>query len=197
MNETETVKFRFQSNRQRLAVFPGLEEANRARQELRRMGLLGVDENEIGFGNISLRAEGSRAFYITGSGTGCLASLGADDYAKVVAWDFDRNWLRSEGLVIPSAESLTHAAIYEGDPGISVVLHGHDDTLWRRLLVGPATAADVTYGTPAMAREVQRLFRETNARERKLFAMAGHKGGMIAFGTTFPEALAALRRLQN
>ena len=70
------VKFHYESSGGELAPFPGFEELNAARQELRRLGLLGVDESGIGFGNLSLRDGATDSFYITGSGTGVLRSLG-------------------------------------------------------------------------------------------------------------------------
>jgi L-ribulose-5-phosphate 4-epimerase len=193
MKETGAVKFAYESFGGELAPFPGFEEMNAARQELRRLGLLGVDESGIGFGNVSLRDGATDSFYITGSGTGVLPALGLQDYAKVVAWDFERNWLRCEGRAIASAESLTHAAVYSMAAEVRVVVHGHDKNLWRRLRErGSATGLDVPYGTPEMAREVQRLFRETDVRSWKIFAMAGHADGIVAFGQDFRQALAAL-----
>jgi hypothetical protein len=193
MNETGAVKFHYEFTGKELAPFPGFEELNAARQELRRLGLLGVDESGIGFGNLSMRDGATDSFYITGSGTGGLPSLRLVDYAKVIAWDFERNWLCYEGREIASAESLTHAAVYSMVAEVRVVLHGHDTSLWQRLLGrGPATNASVAYGTPEMAREVQRLFRETEVRARNIFAMAGHIDGIVAFGEDFQEALAAL-----
>lgn len=187
----ETLKFHYKSCGRELTAFPGFEELNAGRQELRRLGLLGVDEGGVGFGNVSLR-DGA-TFYITGAGTGALPTLRLKDYAKVVAWDFERHWLRYEGQVIASAESLTHAAVYSMDAEVGAVVHGHDEALWRSLTrKGPATAADVTYGTPEMAREVGRLFRKSEVRTGKVFAMAGHKDGVIAFGGNFQQALAAL-----
>ncbi len=112
MNETGAVKFHYEFTGKELASFPGFEELNAARQELRRLGLLGVDESGIGFGNLSMRDGATDSFYITGSGTGGLPSLRLVDYAKVIAWDFERNWLCCEGREIASAESLTHAAVY-------------------------------------------------------------------------------------
>lgn len=193
MNETGAVKFHYESDGQELAPFDGLEELQAARQELRRRGLLGVDETGIGFGNVSLRIEESDIFHITGSGTGRLARLGLQDFAKVTEWDFARNWLRSTGQAIPSAESLTHAAIYAEAAGVRMVLHGHDARLWRDLCErGIATRPDNPYGTPALAEEVRRLFRETDVRAKRIFAMAGHRNGIVAFGRDFPEAFAAL-----
>ena len=197
MSETGVVKFHFESSRAELAPFPGFEALNAARQEVRRMGLLGMNESGIGFGNLSLRDEANDSFYITGSGTGGLESLGLQDYAKVTGWDFERNWLRCEGRAIASAESLTHAAVYAMAAEARAVVHGHDEILWRNLIEGGiTTGADVPYGTPAMAREVQRLFRETDVRRKKIFAMAGHEEGIVVFGRDFREALAALASAQ-
>jgi L-ribulose-5-phosphate 4-epimerase len=193
MKETGTIKFRCESTDRELAHFPGFGELNAARQELRRMGLLGMDESGVGFGNVSLRNGRTDSFYITGSGTGVLPVLTLQDYAKVTASDFTRNWLRCAGRVIASAESLTHAAVYSADAKAHVVVHGHNSDLWRSLLErGPATVSSVTYGTPEMAREVQRLFRETDLRSRKIFAMAGHRDGIIVFGENFRQVLATL-----
>ncbi len=193
MNETGAVKFNYESAGGELTPFPGFEELNTARQELRRLGLLGVDESGIGFGNVSMRDGATDSFYITGSGTGLLPALTLKDYAKVIAYDFERNWLRCEGQTIASAESLTHAAIYSMDADVRVVLHGHSERLWRDLLKGgPATNRDVPYGTAEMAQEVQRLLRETDVRTKKLFAMAGHTNGIIAFGRNLSETFAAL-----
>ena len=187
----EVIKFHYESLERDLAPFPGFEELNAARQEVRRLGLLGVDENGVGFGNISLRDE--TTFYITGSGTGALPVLTLQDYARVLAWDFERNWLCCEGRVVASAESLTHAAVYSVDPGAHVVVHGHAPALWQTLLErSPSTSAEVPYGTPEMAREVERLIRETDVRTTRAFAMAGHAGGIIGFGQSFREAMAAL-----
>ncbi len=193
MNETGAVKFHYESSGKELTPFAGFEELNAARQELRRLGLIGVDESGLGFGNVSLRDGATDSFYITGSGTGVLPALTLRDYAKVVAWDFERNWLRCEGQTVASAESLTHAAVYAMAAEARVVVHGHDRDLWRSLKErGSATGANVPYGTPEMAREVERLFRETDVRTGKLFAMAGHTDGVVAFGQDFRQALAAL-----
>ncbi|MGH7938584.1 MAG: class II aldolase/adducin family protein [Bryobacteraceae bacterium] len=194
MKETGAIKFAYESSGSALAAFPGFEVMNAAREELRRMGLLGVEESGIGFGNVSLRDGTTESFYITGSGTGRLSALTPQDCAKVVAYDFERNWLRCEGTVIASAESLTHAAVYATDNQVRAVIHGHDHALWRALLErGVSTRPEVPYGTPAMAREVHRLFRETNVHLSRVFAMAGHQNGIVAFGRDSGQALSALR----
>lgn len=191
MNETGAVKFHYESAGGGLAPFSGFEELNAARQKLRQMGLLGVDESGVGFGNLSIRDGATDSFYITGSGTGALPALTLQDYTKVVVCDYERNWLRCEGRAIPSAESLTHAAVYSIHANVGVVVHGHHGRLWRSLLEqGSVTSPNVPYGTPEMAREVQRLFRETDL--RGIFAMAGHRDGIVAFGRDFHQVLASL-----
>ncbi|HEY2799078.1 MAG TPA: class II aldolase/adducin family protein [Chthoniobacterales bacterium] len=193
MRETGAIKFAHESSGHALAAFPGFEALDAAREELRRMGLLGVEESGIAFGNVSLRDGMTDSFYITGSGTGGLSALTPQDCAKVVAYDFERNWLRCEGRVIASAESFTHAAIYAMDPQVRAVIHGHNHALWRGLVERSlSTRPDVPYGTPEVAREVQRLFRETNVRTKKIFAMAGHEAGIVAFGPDLRHALDVL-----
>jgi L-ribulose-5-phosphate 4-epimerase len=193
MNETGVVKFHYECDGCDLAPFAEFEGLNAARQEMRRLGVLGVGESGIGFGNISLRDAASDCFWISGSATGVLQNLTLQDYARVVAWDFERNWLRCEGRLVASAESLTHAAVYSMDQTTRVVLHGHCRSRWEKLQSdGIASRADVPYGTPEMAREVQRLFRETDVRNEKIFAMSGHADGFVAFGGNSEEALAVL-----
>ena len=76
---------------------------------------------------------------------------------------------------------------------VRVVVHGHDPRLWNNLCErGVATSPAVPYGTAQMAREVQRLFGETDVRKRKIFAMAGHRDGILAFGQNFGQAFAPL-----
>jgi Class II Aldolase and Adducin N-terminal domain len=191
--ETGAVKFRYESSGKELTPFAGFEELNAARQELRRMNLIGVDQHGVGFGNVSLRDGATESFYITGSGTGGLPVLTLREYAKVVAWDFERNWLRCDGLTVASAESLTHAAVYATAPEAGVVVHGHNQDLWRSLIEqGISTEANVAYGTPEMARQVQRLLRETSVRTRGIFAMAGHDQGIVVFGPDFSRTLSVL-----
>jgi hypothetical protein len=169
MKETGAVKFRFEYVGGELVPFPGFEELNAGRQELRRLGLLGADETGLGFGNISMRDGETDSFYITGSGTGVLPALALQDYAKVIGCDFERNWLRCEGRAIPSAESLTHAAVYSMDAEVRGVVHGHGRRLWQGLRErGFATGPNVHWGTPEMARAITACSRNRFA-DRKDF----------------------------
>jgi hypothetical protein len=193
LNETGVIKFQCEHLAAELRPFSAFSELKMVRQKMRDLELVGVDDHGIGFGNVSVRDDATNSFYITGSGTGGLPVLTLKDCAKVIVWDFDRNWLRCEGETVASAESLTHAAVYSMDRDARIVMHGHSARLWRSLLErGPAARSDVAYGTPAMAREVQRLFAETDVHVKKMFAMAGHANGFVAFGNNLADALSAL-----
>src|SRR5262245_23513775 len=159
---------------------------------------MGVYANGVGFGNVSVRDGGTTSFYISGSATGGLPELTAADCVRVVAYDFARNWLSCEGAAIPSSESLTHAAIYESDPTTSAVIHCHDSVFWRSLVDRVlATSKAVAYGTPEMAYEIVRLFEVSDVRSKKIFVMAGHQGGIVAFGKNLEDAFDVLTRMKG
>jgi L-ribulose-5-phosphate 4-epimerase len=195
VSETGSVKFSEEHVPAGIGPFDGFAELKEYRRKLFQLQLIGVDASGIGFGNLSVRDGTTNNFYITGSGTGGKRELGLGDYARVVAYDFARNWLRSEGSVVASSESLTHAAIYEAEPGARAVIHCHNLQLWSALRGRvPTTSEAAEYGTPEMAREVQRLFQTMDVRTKKLFVMAGHEEGVITFGVNLEEAFAVLMR---
>ena len=179
---------------------PEIDELERWRRPLFEAGLIGHYEDlGIGYGNISIRT-GSREFLVSGTQTGHLPCTGPAHYALVTDYDIDGNTVTCRGAVQASSETLTHAALYELDPAIGAVVHVHDEPLWQRLLQdAPATRAGVAYGTPEMAREFGRLYRETRFPQTHLAAMAGHEGGIVTIGATLREAaeraLAAQREL--
>ena len=192
------VKFAYERAVPELAPFAGVVELNGCRQKLLERRLIGVDSSGTSFGNLSLRDGATISFHITGSGTGGLRELTLADCAKVVAYNFEKNWLRYEGSTIPSSESLTHAAIYQADAKAAAVIHCHDSTLWAALLnEAPRTSNAVAYGTPEMAYETMRLFRFTDVQTRKILLMAGHEGGIVTFGRNLEEAFAVLMHERN
>jgi L-ribulose-5-phosphate 4-epimerase len=198
VKETGAIKFKAEQETTALPTFDRFEELNRYRSKLWHLHLIGVDENGIGFGNVSLRDKGSRHFYITGSGTGRKPELALADYAKVISWDLSRNWLRCAGATVASSESLTHATIYEADANVGAVIHVHSLNMWTRLLdEAPATSAAVEYGTPAMAHAVRDLFETTDVRAKRAFAMAGHRAGVIFFGRDLEETFSSLLDLSG
>ena len=171
-----------------------LAELNGWRKILFLLGLIGQDPGRYGgygYGNISRRLEtGSGQFVISGTQTGGLPNLTAAHYVTVSACSPAENRLAACGPVKPSAESLTHGAVYAQDAALDWVMHAHSPELWRHAaaLGLPVTSPAVAYGTPAMAGEVARLFRETDVRGQGVFAMGGHEDGLVAFGCTAAEA---------
>ena len=198
MSETGSIKFRCDRVAVELSRFAGFDELNKYRRKLLHLEIIGLDANGVGFGNLSVRNGATSHFYITGSGTGTLPELTPADCAKVVAYDFEKNWLRCEGPTVASSESLTHAAVYESDPLTSAVIHCHDMKLWTTLLHKvPTTPEKVEYGTPEMAYAVRDLFDNTDVLSEKIFVMAGHAGGMVAFGKDLRSAFAQLTKERN
>jgi ribulose-5-phosphate 4-epimerase/fuculose-1-phosphate aldolase len=162
-------------------------------------GLVGQDPARYGgagYGNVSARIGrrsaglGERSFLITGTQTSGKRCIGLDDFAMVERYDYAANRVWSHGPTEPSSESMTHGAIYDLGPHIRCVLHAHSPVLWRHAarLRLPTTAAAVPYGTPEMAREVQRLYRSTVLPERPILAMGGHDDGIVVFGRSPEDA---------
>ena len=170
---------------------PALDELNRARTELFDLGLIGCYDNGIGYGNLSLRETGNR-FLITASATGAERELRFEQFCLVESFDPERNSVRSRGPLMASSESMTHGAIYAANPAAQCVIHIHSRALFDALLAQGAlhTAADVPYGTPAMAQAVARLVR-AQASLPVLFVMAGHDEGIVAYGAD----IASVRQL--
>jgi ribulose-5-phosphate 4-epimerase/fuculose-1-phosphate aldolase len=192
---SEYVKFTSERVSSELTPFSGFAELNAYRRKLLKLRLIGADSKGVGFGNLSIRDGATKNFFITGSATGGTSELTPADCVKVVAYDFERNFLRFEGSSIPSSESLTHAAIYESDPSAGAVIHCHDSKLWAALLdQAPTSSKTIDYGTPQLAYEIMRLFKQTDLQSRKILVMAGHAAGILTFGKDLEEAFAVLVR---
>jgi len=168
-------------------------------------GLVGQEPGRYegaGYGNVSARVGprsasiGRRSFLITGSQTSGNRRIGLGDFAVVDGYEYVANRVRSHGCVLPSSESMTHAAAYDASPLVRCVLHAHSPVLWRRrrVLSLPETDPSVPYGTPAMALEVGRLYRETVLPERQIFAMGGHEDGIVVIGRSAEDAGGVLLR---
>jgi L-ribulose-5-phosphate 4-epimerase len=195
---SQYVKFSYERVGAEIAPFDQLAELNECRRKLRELHLIGMDSNGIGFGNLSVRDGATNNFYVTGSATGGLSKLTLADCVRVVAHDFERNWVRYEGSAIPSSESLTHAAVYECDPMTSAVIHCHNSNLWATLLDrAPTTSKSVAYGTPEMAYEIMRLFKTSGVRTGSILVMAGHEDGILAFGKNLQDAFEVIMREQK
>jgi ribulose-5-phosphate 4-epimerase/fuculose-1-phosphate aldolase len=168
------------------------------RKKLFDLDLVGMDDEGIGYGNVSLREENSNRFYITGSETGRHEDLSKQHYARVIDYDIDKNLIKCVGQVKASSESLTHAAVYESDPSVRGVIHTHHERLWKMLKNKiPTTDPEVGFGTPEMAREIKRLMEQREVRIEKIIVMGGHKEGLITFGRDLDEAGEVLLKYFN
>lgn len=160
---------------------------NRWRHELFCLGLIGCYPGNIGYGNISIRS--GKGFIITGSATGCREVLTKDDYARVDRYDFLRNEIYCTGKIKASAESLTHAAVYEERPETMAVIHIHNLDLWERYYgILPTSPDTVEYGTPEMALSIKGLCLNNRMNDNEVIIMGGHKEGIIFYGKDLNDA---------
>lgn len=190
MIDEGVVKYRSDWTRSAPLDYKEIDELNRWRRPLFDAGMIGHwDEQDIGYGNLSVRIDASDRFIISGTQTGHVAMTDARHYALVTGFDIERNSVHCVGPVQASSEAMTHAALYGLDAQIGAVVHVHRDELWVRLKDRVATAAaSAAYGTPGLAREFARLYRETDLPESGIAVMAGHDAGLISIGRTVREA---------
>ena len=197
MNPTEgVIKFDLDFERVALAPVAGLAELIRWRSRLHQRGLVGQDPSRyegLGYGNVSLRSTADH-FLISGTQTGKLEPLPANQFAEVIQVDLPKNHLKARGLTKPSSEALTHAAVYRLHIDIACILHVHSPEIWRHAdrLNLPCTPANTEYGTVQIAAAVAGLFSQTGTPTIGVFAMLGHSDGVIAFGPTTQATGSAL-----
>jgi L-ribulose-5-phosphate 4-epimerase len=166
-----------------------VEEVNMWRDRMYALGYIGAYEGGIGYGNISVKSDLLSEFIVTGSGTGTIPILFADHFTRVSSYSIDANSVVCEGRIDASSESMTHAAVYACAPDARGVIHIHSRSHWEALLDKiPTTSKAAAYGTPEMAREIKRLFDETNFPEIRVMAMAGHDEGILSYGTSLKDA---------
>ncbi len=180
------IKFRCEWEKAQLSAPKGLDEVNLVRSRLWDLGLVGVKEDGVGFGNLSIRL--GDGFLITGSQTGGKRILSIDDYSLVLDYSWEENWLRCKGRVRASSESLSHSACYRFSPEVSAVIHVHSLNDWRRWLDRlPTTDRRAEYGTPELARAIAGLVRKIG--RQGILVMGGHEEGILSWGKSPVEAL--------
>lgn len=179
-----------------------LDDLNAARSMLKLKGLVGQDNDRYGgdgFGNISLRMAGL-SFLITGSQTGHLDSLDSSHIGLVDSFDVSLNRLQARGQTKPSSESMTHGVAYQTSGRINAVVHAHSPDIWNAIeaLGLPFTAHDIPYGTPQMANAVRQVLdRESLDNGPIVFAMKGHKDGVVAAGESVQSCTLSLLEILN
>lgn len=174
-----------------------IEDLNYWRNKLYHQKMIGEDAEGIGYGNISKRF-GHAYFIISGATTGKIENLNSTHYTVVTEFNISTNSLICKGPIIASSESMTHGTIYNLNSDIGAVIHIHDIGLWNEHLNKlPTTNKNVEYGTPAMAREIIRLYEESDLKEKKVLIMAGHISGLVSFGVNLQEAFETITSLEN
>lgn len=162
------------------------------RNHLFSLGLIGVDKNGIGFGNISIR-HNKNQFIITGSQSSIKEKADENDFTLVTSYDIKNNLIQCKGPVQASSESLTHAAIYSACNDANAVIHIHKLDLWKKLINKIPTTPDYAeYGTPEMALEIMKLFENSVILKNKILVMGGHPEGIISYGGSLEEAINTL-----
>ena len=158
-------------------------------RKARSAKLFGFDEARYPkpFGNASIRLEGSGKirFLISGKRGGRFPI--EDDYLCLVEYDTAREVFASQGPIEPATEYLLHGTVYRLSPA-RAVLHSHSPEIWSAAgrLGMPCTGERIANKTPEMVKSIERLFQETDVRERGIFALPGHRDGVVAFGES-PE----------
>ena len=184
--------------RRELRKFPDIKELNNWRNILHIRELIGKNSelyNGDAYGNLSQRLsdeelpQNKRSFVITGSGTSGLDYFMEKFYS--IVWEYypeTNEVFIQEGRIKASSESMTHGAVYDLDNKIRYVFHVHSHKIWiasQRLGI-PMTNNKAVYGTPEMAAEAERIY--SKAKRKGIFAMGGHKDGIISFGKTADDA---------
>ena len=169
-----------------------LRDMNAWRKRLHDAGLIQRDPKRYGgagFGNISRKLSGGR-FAVSGTQTSHLPDLNAGHYAIVLESHPLENRLVAQGPLHPSSEAMTHGIIYTLRPAVQFIMHVHSPAIWRhaRRLGLAVTDPAAPYGTPEMAREVERLLAAPHFQQQGVFVMGGHEDGVISFGRTLEEA---------
>jgi ribulose-5-phosphate 4-epimerase/fuculose-1-phosphate aldolase len=135
------------------------------------------------YGNQSYRT-GTSSFVITRSGMVPTQKLNRDNFCQVVEFEDTTRTFVYQGKVIPSSESPLHRALYQSQPHINAILHGHS-ALFNRYsedLNIPATAKFAPYGTPELAESALALMDGVT----RFFLLKDH--GFVALGEDIEQA---------
>jgi hypothetical protein len=140
------------------------EIINYWREILFNMDLIGAYENGVGFGNISMRIQGGNQFVITGSSTGEIPELEPGHYVRVNSFNIEDN-----------------------------AVHVHSIELWNELIYKvPTTNPAMDYGTTGLAKDILRLFEDSDVIEKRIIIMSGDRAGILTFGNDMDEAVNVL-----
>ena len=172
-------------------LFSGYEQLEALRTRLFTLGLIG-EKDGIGYGNLSIRHEGSKSFFITATQTGRKQTLSREYYTYISNYNFSTFNVISQGTYKPSSEALSHAMIYAIDDRITAVIHIHSLALWKFMKRKNYFFTTAEYGTAEMVEEIAGLYTNLDPMLNNAFVMKGHEEGIITFGRSVEEAELAL-----
>ena len=181
------IKYSIEHQTTTTPLFSGYEELEALRRRLFALGLIG-EKDGIGYGNLSMRYEGSKSFFITATQTGNKQTLTREQYAYISKYEFDTFKIISQGAHKPSSEALSHAMIYAIDERITAVIHIHSLALWKFMKAQDSLATTSEYGTAEMIEEIAGLYDGLDPLANNAFVMKGHEEGIITFGRSAEEA---------
>jgi len=185
------IKYGIEHQRQETPLFSGYDQIEALRTRLFTLGLIG-EKDGTGYGNLSMRHEGSRSFFITATQTGRELTLSREYYTYISDYEFSTFKIISQGTHKPSSEALSHAMIYNIDEKINAVIHIHSLTLWNFMQAKNYLATTAEYGTAEMVEEIAGLYNDLDPMMNNAFVMKGHEEGIITFGRSVEEAELAL-----
>lgn len=185
------IKYSIEHQTAETPFFSGYEQLEALRTRLFTLGLIG-EKDGIGYGNLSMRDENSKSFFITATQTGRKYTLSREYYTYISNYDFSTFKVISQGTHKPSSEALSHAMIYAIDERITTVIHIHSLALWKCMQAKNALATTAEYGTAEMVEEIAGLYTNLDPMMNNAFVMKGHEEGIITFGRSVEEAESAL-----
>ena len=190
MNKEGVIKFQADLSCKSLSLSQwDIQPLQSWRSILKRLGWLGQDKKGIGYGNISMRLS-DNTYLITGTQTGNIDILTLEHYVRIQKIDIETNKVWAEGLLLPSSECMTHVAVYEVSKSTNFVFHIHDSYMWKHHHNIAITNPLITYGTPAMFKEVKRVIHSPEYLKKKykgIMILGGHEDGILAWGDTAGE----------
>ena len=185
------IKYGIEHQKQDTPLFSCYDQLEVLRTRLFTLGLIG-EKDGIGYGNLSMRQEGSKSFFITATQTGRELTLSREYYAYISDYDFSTFKVISQGTHKPSSEALSHAMIYAIDKRIKTVIHIHSLALWKFMKAKNYLFTTAEYGTAEMIEEIVGLYDNLDPLVNNTFVMRGHEEGIITFGRSVEEAELAL-----
>lgn len=144
---------------------------------LKALGHIGKIDETMGYGNISYCSSDGN-IYISASTTGTFATYEKKHFCRILDFDIESNYVKSEGFLPASSETMSHIAVYQSLNDIRFVVHIHSKQLWEKYLNIEITSnKGVKYGTKEMYYEIVRLLNSNP--DSNMLVMGGHRDGLM------------------